>query len=106
MTPMKHFMTIATPGEQQQLADKIGTTRAMLYQWAGGHRKASAEMAGHIESATAAMNRSSKGRLPRIYRTDLCAACQGCSYAKKALGGRATVSELPILDPNQLDLPL
>ena len=97
MTPMKQFMHLATPEEQTDLATAIGSTRNHLYQLAGGHRKASADMAGRIEQATAAFSKSTKGRLPTIYRTDLCAACQSCEYARKCLGGRAVVSELPIL---------
>lgn len=104
ITPMKQFMHLATPEEQSSLASKAGTSRAMLYQWAGGHRNASAAMAGQIEHATQQLNKSSKGRLPIILRTDLCEACQTCSYARKALGSRALVSELPIID--QLELPL
>jgi hypothetical protein len=37
------------------------------------------------------MARSSKGRLPRLYRTDLSDACANCDYARKALGARAEV---------------
>ncbi len=97
MTPMKQLMHLATPEEQTELATAIGTTRNHLYQLAGGHRKASADMAGRIEDATTALHKASRGRLPRIYRTDLCAACQSCEYARKCIGGRAIVSELPIL---------
>ncbi len=65
----------------------------MLYQYAGGHRKASAERAGEIEATAAQMSPT----LPGLYRTDLCEACRACQYAAKCLGSRAVVSEFPIV---------
>lgn len=99
-------MSAATADEQHLLATKVGTTRGQLYQLAGGHRQASADMAGRLESATAEMAKASKGRLPRVYRTDVCEACRGCSYAAKCLGTRAIVSDFPIVDARQLELAL
>lgn len=106
ITPMKAWMACATADEQEALARRVQTTRGNLYQYAGGHREASASRAGAIEVATAEMSRASKGRLPRVYRTDLCNACQRCSYAAKCLGARAVVSEFPIVDERQLSLAL
>lgn len=95
--PMAVWMAAATADEQTMLAGKAGTSRGHLYQLAGGHRQASATMAGRIEGATAEMHKASKGRLPRVYRTDLCEACRACQYAAKCLGSRAVVSEFPIV---------
>jgi len=106
ITPMRAFMAAATPDEQNVLASRSGTTRGHLYQLAGGHRQASAELAGRIEAATAAMHKASKGRLPAIVRTDLCEACRGCQYAAKCLGERAVVSDFPIVNINQLEMPV
>lgn len=106
ITPMKAWMASATADEQVALARRVGTTRGNLYQYAGGHREASASRAGAIEAATAEMNKASKGRLPKVYRTDLCNACQQCAYAARCLGARAVVSEFPIVDERQLDLVL
>lgn len=106
LNPMQVWMTAATPEEQTLLAVKAGTTRGHLYQLAGGHRQASAVMAGKIEAATAEMHKHSKGRLPKVVRTDLCEACRSCQYAAKCLGQRAVVSEFPIVDPRQMELPL
>jgi hypothetical protein len=97
ITPMKAFMLCATKDEQEILAGKAGTTVGNLYQLSGGHRQASAEMAGRIEAVTIEMHRASKGRLPKILRTDLVEACRQCPYAQKALGSRAVTSEFPIL---------
>ena len=97
-------MSAATVEEQETLATRVGTTRGMLYQYAGGHRTASAERAGAIERATAEMHRASKGRLPKVYRTDLAEACLTCEYAQKCLGAKAVVSEFPIVDQRQLEL--
>lgn len=83
---MKAWMAAATVQEQEQLALTVGTTRGNLYQYAGGFRNASAERAGAIERATAQMHKDSKGRLPRVYRTDLAKACSECPFAKKCIG--------------------
>jgi len=99
-------MRSADPSEQELLAARVGTTRGMLFQYAGGHRKASALTAGKIEHETALMTKASKGRLPVVYRTDLSEACLTCQYARKCLGERATVSEFPIIDVRQLEMPL
>jgi DNA-binding transcriptional regulator YdaS (Cro superfamily) len=106
ITSMKAWMAAATVDEQELLAERVGTTRGMLYQYAGGHRTASAERAGAIERSTAEMHKASKGRLPRIYRTDLSEACLQCEYAQKCLKGQAIVSEFPIVDARQLELTL
>lgn len=106
ITSMKAWMSAATVDEQEVLAKRVGTTRGMLYQYAGGHRTASAERAGAIERATAEMHKASKGRLPRIYRTDLSEACLSCEYAQKCLGAKAVVSEFPIVDSRQMELAL
>lgn len=106
ITPMRAWMAAATAEEQEALAQRVSTTRGNLYQYAGGYRAASAERAGQIETATADMHRLSKGRLPRVYRTDLCEACRGCQYAAKCLGARAVVSEFPIVDTRQMELAL
>lgn len=103
ITSIKAWMAAATTDEQILLAERAGTTRAMLYQYAGGYRQCSAETAGKIEAVTAGMHKASKGRLPRIYRTDLCGACRSCQYAAKCLGARAVVSEFPIVKAEQLE---
>ena len=82
-TPMKAWMARASTEEQQALAETLKSSRAMLYQYASGHREASAVRAGEIEEITAALNKASKGRLPRVYRTDLCSACAACPHARK-----------------------
>lgn len=97
ITPLKTFMKAATADELALLADKVGTSVGMLRQYAGGHREMSAERAGRLEDATAKMHKASKGRLPKIVRTDVCAACRSCQYAAKCLGERAVVSDFPIV---------
>lgn len=95
-------MAAATVAEQELLASQVGTTRATLYQYATGHRTASPERAGEIERVSMDMHRASKGRLPKIYRTDLAPTCLRCEYAQRCLGGRAVVSEFPIVQEEQL----
>lgn len=106
ITPMKAWMAAATADEQGTLADHVGTTRGHLYQLAGSYRQASAVMAGKIEAATAEMHKHSKGRLPKVMRTDLCEACRSCQYAAKCLGQRAVVSDFPIVDSRQMELAI
>lgn len=106
ITSIKAWMSAATVDEQNLLAQRVGTTRGMLFQYAGGHRQASAIVAGKIEAVTGEMHKASKGRLPKIVRTDLCEACRACQYAAKCLGERAVVSEFPIVDSSQLEMDL
>jgi len=96
-------MNAATSSEQQHLADAIGTSRAMLYQYASGHREVSAARGGEIEAVSKLMSRASKGRLPVLYRTDLVAACRACDYAQRCLGSIAVASEFPIVEALQSD---
>ena len=106
MGVMRYWMKVADTSEQRILAEKSGTSVGMLRQYAGGHRQVSASMAGVFEAVTAEMHRLSKGRLPKITRTDVCEACRACSYAAKCLGSRAVVSDFPIVDARQLELAL
>ena len=106
ITPMKRWMASATVAEQELLAERVGTSRQMFYQLAGGYRNASAERAQAIERETRLMAKASKGRLPIVYRTDLCEACRSCDFAQKCLGEKAIVSEFPIVDASQLELGL
>lgn len=105
ITSIKAWMSAATVAEQETLAEAVGTSRGTLYQYASGHRACSAERAGQIEAVTAVMHKASKGRLPKIVRTDLSATCRACQYAAKCLGERAIVSEFPIVSPAQMGQP-
>lgn len=93
-SPLRLWMQAATPEERQVLADAIGTSIGQLYQYAGGHRNPSAERAGLIEAATETMHRASRGRLPRLYRTDLAEACRSCSYAQRC---SSRAAEFPLV---------
>lgn len=106
ITPMKAWMAAATVDEQVTLAERVGTSRGMLYQYAGGHRQASATVGAAIERETKVMAKASKGRLPIVYRTDIVPACRACEFAQKCLGERAIVSEFPIVDARQMELTL
>lgn len=89
---LQHWMRLASAQEQQTLARAIGTSRGMLYHYSSGHRNPSAERGILIERETARMHRASKGRLPRLYRTDLVAACRACEYAERCLGSSVVTS--------------
>jgi DNA-binding transcriptional regulator YdaS (Cro superfamily) len=89
LNPIKIWMRAASVAEQTQMAELAGTTRAMLYQYAGGFRETSSERAVQIEQATMQMAKSTKDRLPVIYRTDLSSACAQCHFARKCLGAKA-----------------
>ena len=102
MNVMKLFMRAATPAEQDLLAQQCGTSRSYLYHLSASEEKSYArepkpKLAAAIERVSAEMHRSSKGRLPRIYRTDLVTACRGCEFAQKCLGAAAVRSDFPIV---------
>lgn len=85
---MRNWMQSATAEEQAALALNSGSSRPYLYKLARGERTASAELAGAIEQAAKGLRAKSKGRLPRLLRTDLCPACAGCPFAKRCLNGK------------------
>lgn len=83
MTPLKHWMTIATTAEQTKLAKLAKTSRGYLYQLSNGHRDASAELAGRLQRAALQLKQANPA-LPVLHRIDLCAACGRCEYALSA----------------------
>lgn len=97
ITPFAAWMKAATTEEQIALADRIGSSREMLYQYSTGHRKTGVERAAQIEAATKDMAKASKGRLPVVLRTDLVDTCRECPYAQRCLGDRALASAFPIV---------
>jgi len=94
---VKQWMRAATPDEQKVMAEALGTSRQMLYQISGEHATVSAERAVRMEHQATAMHKASKGRLPRIYRTDLCEACRACEFAQRCLGAAAVRADFPIV---------
>lgn len=94
MTPVfKQWMAAATTAEQEQLAREAGTSRKYLYQLAAGARNASADMAARLEQASIGLSRTSKGRLPKLSRTNLCAACAQCPFAGGCARGTDNIKE-------------
>lgn len=79
-------MAALSPDDKATLADLAGTTKGQLYQLTGGHRNCSADLAIRLEHAAAKM-RKKNPELPPLARTDLCAACRGCEYAKACTRG-------------------
>lgn len=90
MKSLANWMKKATTTEQEQLAVASGTSREYLYQLSASKRKASAAMAGRIETAAKTLSRKSKGRLPVLTRMGLAEACSHCPYAKRCLRGKST----------------
>lgn len=89
VTPLKRWMLAATPQEQEALATRAGTSRDYLFHHvAEGRREARPELAAAVEKAAAALHKATKGRLPRLYRTDMAPACAACPYARECLGSR------------------
>lgn len=102
MNVMKLWMKAATPAEQEMLASRTGTTRSYLYHLSASEdknyaREPKPKLAAAIERVSADMHKASKGRLPRVYRTDLVTACRECEFAQKCLGGAAVRSDFPIV---------
>lgn len=107
MTPLKLWMKAATPDEQKTLAHKVGTTRTYLYHLAASEdrdyrREPKPVLAAAIERVTAEMHKLSKGRLPRIYRTDLVKACAQCEFAQRCLGAAAVRADFQVVTPEAL----
>lgn len=83
MNNLKKWMIAATADEIRSLVKQADTSRDYLYQIVGGHRTASADLAGRIETAAEALRLKSKGRLPKLTRADLAPACAECPYFRK-----------------------
>lgn len=77
---MQDWMTAASETEQENLALLAKTSRRYLKKLASGEKHASAALAGDIAEAVHVL-RMYNDRLPRVLRTDLCAACAACPYA-------------------------
>ena len=83
--PMHAWMTLATSGEQAELASLAGTSRAHLYQLSAGERTTSAALAGRLASASRALRQRNK-KLSPLRRSELCPACAECEFAKRCGG--------------------
>jgi len=101
LTTMKLWMQAASPEQQFELAKRAETSRQYLYQLAGGFRDASPALARKIEAASALMHKETRGKLPKIYRTDLNPDCRACDFAQKCLGAAAVASEFEFIQPDQ-----
>lgn len=82
---VKEWMTLATSGEQAELAAVAGTSRGHLYQLSSGERTAGPQLARRIESASRILRKVNK-RLPVLKRSALCPACGECEFAKRCKG--------------------
>jgi len=104
MTMLKVWMQAATPDEQQALADAaVNGSRKHLYAVSNGDRYFSPLKAAAVEAKALEMHRSTGGRLPLLYRTDLAEACAACEFARKCLGAAAVRSEFPLADNEGAD---
>ena len=90
-TVLKSWLQQASVPEQKALAQETGTKVPYLRHLGAGRRAASPGLARLIERATQQLHRSSKGRLPVIYRTDLAEACRHCEFAERCLGSVVVV---------------
>lgn len=101
MNPLKAWMRIASVPEQQRLAELAGTSHAYLFRLANSGtnyaRSAKAELAAGIEAASYILNKETKGRRPRLYRTDVNDTCRACPYASRCLGERAVASHFDVV---------
>lgn len=101
INPIKAWMRLASVPEQQRLAELAGTSHQYLFRLANSGtnyaRSAKAELAANIEAASVVLNRESKGRLPKLYRTDVNDTCRACPYANRCLGERAVASHFDVV---------
>jgi hypothetical protein len=109
MNLLKQWRSVSTKEEQQLLAHRVGTTHTYLFYHLAADeatkykREPDPELAKAIERETEAMHKASKGRLPRIYRTDLVKACAQCEFAQRCLGAAAVRADFEIVTPQMLD---
>lgn len=105
LSPLQHWMRLASVEEQEMLAQLAGTSREYLYQIGSGHRACSADLASRIERAASKINsRSARSAvLPAVLRTSLAKACGACEYAAQCLGDAAITSAMPTVSD---DVPL
>lgn len=84
MNKLKQWMAAANSQEKQALAKGAQTTVGNLRQSAGSYRRYSmkAGLARRVE-ITAETLRKRNNQLPVLLRTDLCADCANCEFAKK-----------------------
>lgn len=99
------WMRLATTEEQEELAAGAGTSRLYLYQLASDNpavtREASPDLAKRLELAAEPIRKRSKGRLPKLLRTDLNSACRACEFAQRCLGRDAVASEFRIVTDDE-----
>lgn len=81
---LRQWLDAATLAEREKLVKHAKTTLGTLRQQAGGYRNAgraslSVELARNIELSAARVHRDG---LPVLKRTDLCAGCGKCEFAK------------------------
>lgn len=97
LSPLQHWMRVATAEESEQLAQLAGTSRDYLWQLGAGTRNASATLAGRIAREAARIRDRSPRReqLPLLTRTSLSPACAVCEYALACEGGEATRGAFP-----------
>ena len=93
----KLWMNAASPEEQEALAAHLKTSRAVLYQYSGEFRQMPPTRARKVEEFTLKLHRDTKGRLPKVYRTDLNTDCRGCEFAQRCLGAAAVASDFDFL---------
>ena len=93
----KLWMDAATPQQQEDLAAHLETTRPVLYHYSSKFYQMGPDRAGKIERYTLALHKESGGKMPKVYRTDLNAACRDCEFAAKCLGEAAVVSSFDYL---------
>lgn len=102
ITPLRAWLNVATIPERETLAKNAGTSAQYLAHLAVNddrlyRREPKPALAAAIERETKSMAKTSKGRLPVVWRTDLVTACRECEYARRCLGDTAVRSEFPVV---------
>jgi hypothetical protein len=110
ITPMKAWLNAATAAEREALAAAVGTSSQYLAHLAVNgdksyKREPKPALAAAIERETKALFKTSKGRLPVVWRTDLVTACRQCDFARKCLGETALRSEFSVVVGPSGDTP-
>lgn len=100
MKVVKDWIAAANKTEQTQLAGLAKTSRPHLYHLSSGRRACGPELARRLELASRQIHTETAGRLPILLRTELCAACGRCEYAKECAAAESMTKILLPLTVN------
>lgn len=107
-TAFRRWMDAASPEHKLALAERLETSRTVLYQYAmdpanPNAREFSPTRARLVEQFTLQLAKGDKTAPEGIYRTDMNSECRECDFAQKCLGSKAVASDFKFLPPDDTE---